>query len=88
MLLDNVYFEQALTRISHEHCANFDDNCGIQTISPKSDVAKIYTMFPRGQSRRCHLLQYFGSKHRSIGHYSLLPKTLKLTPPELMRNTG
>jgi hypothetical protein len=42
-------------------------------------------MFTKGQSMRRHLRQYFAS---GIAYYSSLPKTLKLTPPELMRNAG
>jgi hypothetical protein len=42
-------------------------------------------MFTKGQSMQRHLRQYFASEHSL---HSSLPKTLKLTPPELMRNTG
>jgi hypothetical protein len=41
-------------------------------------------MFTKGQSMRRHLRQYFASEHI----YGSLPKTLKLTPPELMKNAG
>ena len=48
-------------------------------------------MFTRGHTKRCHLLKYFGSKQvseDSVDDYGSQPKTLNLTPPELMRTPG
>jgi hypothetical protein len=42
-------------------------------------------MFTKGQSWRCHLPQYFGSKHSLLWFTA---KTLNPTPPELMKNAG
>ncbi len=50
-----------------------------------------FTMFTKGQSIQHHFLQYFGSKNSLLSESPLtylLPKTLNLTQPELMRNPG
>ncbi len=46
---------------------------------------QICTVFTKGQSRQRHLLRFLAM---NIDHYSPLPKTSNLTPPELMRNPG
>jgi len=46
---------------------------------------------PQGAVRAAPLLQFFGSKHSLLSKSTLicsLPKTLNLTPPELMRKSG
>jgi hypothetical protein len=65
-----------LTRNSHEHYVNWAVVVSLRYFQQACGTFQIYTMFTKGQSRRRHLLQCFGSKH------SLLWITAKNFEPE------
>ncbi len=80
-----------LTRIPHEHCIISINFLQFLYVVQSNMELHIFTMFTKGQSIRHHFLQYFGNKYRLLSESTLtysLPKTLNLTPPELMRNPG